>query len=107
VSWDIYLDIDTGGPKPAQVCEVGNMTWNVDPMYVRAMGISLSELDGRIAGDVMAHLRTGLTNMEDCPDIYKEMNPPNGWGDYHSALKYLQEITHACAQHPRATIRVC
>ncbi len=106
MSYDIHLEIDTGGPDPGQVCDVGNHTWNCSPMFVKAIGESLTDLDGRVAGEVAEQLCLGVKAMLDDPGGYEALNPPNGWGSYDSALAYLQNLALACRRHPKATIRV-
>jgi hypothetical protein len=106
MSYDIWLEIDTGGDERANVCDVGNHTSNTSPMWVRALGRSLREYDGRIAGDVADELKAAIAHMHANPDIYESMNPPNGWGSYDSALIYLQKLWAACKAHPRTIIRM-
>lgn len=107
MSYDISMEIDTGGSEPAEVCDVGNYTYNCGPMFFEALGVSLSSMDGRIAGEVADQLSLGVKNMIDDPAKYRAMNPENGWGDYEGALEYLLGIAKACREHPKATIRVC
>lgn len=108
MSYDIWMEMDTGGEEPAQVDEVGNYTCNCSPMFRKALGgISLSELDGRAGGEVAEQVSTGVKAMIDDPATYEAMNPTNGWGDYESALDYLKRLALACRRHPKARIRVC
>lgn len=108
MSYDIWLEMDTGGDEPAQVCEVGNHTWNCGLMFSTALGIeSLNDLDGQNAGEWAEKCCQGVNDMLSRPAVYETMNPPNGWGSYETALKYLQTLAIACRKHPKATIRVC
>lgn len=108
MSWDISLEIDTGGVEPAEVVDIGNYTYNVMPMYAKVMGLrSLnSDLHGMLAGEAIPILRNGIAYMEDNPLIFQRMNPENGWGDYEGALEYLRKILKACVSNPKCTIRV-
>jgi hypothetical protein len=109
VSYDGWLVIDTGGPEPATVAELGNCTSNVSPMWRKALAaagepIRLSDTEGRNAADALPLLRAAAQHMRDNPDEYLPMNPDNGWGDYDGALKYLANVADECERHPRASL---
>lgn len=106
VSYDITLTIDTGGEFPATVCEVGNYTYNVSPMYVKALGCSLSDLHDSNCGESIERLRKAVIEMSEHPADYRALNPSNGWGNYEGALAYLRKLYEGCIQHPKATIDV-
>lgn len=107
MSYDGWLYIDTGGPEPAIVAELGNYTSNVAPMWGLALekageNIRLSDTEGRTAADVLPLLRRAVAHMEDFPEVYTPMNPSNGWGDYEGALNYLRGVVEQCVKHPKA-----
>ena len=88
--------------------EVGNYTYNVNPMYARAMNIKgLSKaLEGKKCKRLIPLLKGGIANMENNPDVYKRMNPENGWGDYEGALDFLRKIFNKCNEYPNYKVRV-
>ena len=106
MSYDIGLQINTG-LELRDVVEIGNMTYNVGPMYAKAYGASLTTLDGKKCSDVLPALRKALAAMQDNPAEYRKLNPPNGWGDYGSALLYLEKLVKECAANPDCIIYVC
>ena len=107
MSWDIELVIDTGGDSPACVDVVGNMTWNVSPMYYDALGDDgLRQLDGMLSRDAITILKHAIKKMEDNPDHYRAMNPKNRWGNYEGALEFLRKLLNSCIKHPKTTIRI-
>lgn len=106
MSYDITLEIDTGGEFLAEVCEVGNHTYNTSQMFFKALGIGLTELSGRNAGETIELLERAVKHMEENADEYTPLNPPNGWGSYDTALTYLNRILTACRKHPKSTISV-
>lgn len=107
MSYDVSLVIDTGGSEPAEVVDVGNMTSNVAPMWRKALPPDgIAGLHGRRCADVTGQLQLAVAHMENHPDFYRAMNPPNGWGDYESALDYLRKLRDAAAAHPLTTIEV-
>ena len=110
MSLDIYLDIavDTGGEHLHDIrLWSGNATHNLGPMW-REAGIrdALYNRAGSFAGSILPELRRGLQDMEARPDVYRAMDPPNKWGDYDGAVRFLRELIEACKKHPRATIGI-
>lgn len=106
MSYDIYLVIDTGGPAPALVAEIGNYTSNVVPMWAKALGFPLADLHERNAGDCINRLKSAVLEMKNNWAEFEELNPSNGWGDALGACSYLTELAEACEKHPKATIEI-
>lgn len=106
MSYDLYLEIDTGSDCMTTVVDVGNYTSNVSPMWFKALGERLAEFHGRNAGESVPLLDKGIAAMEDGRAEYEAMNPDNGWGRYEGALDYLRRLRGCCAEHPKTTIRV-
>jgi hypothetical protein len=104
LSWDVALCIDTGNGL-AEVVDIGNYTYNVSKMY-SAAGIIFSDLEGMNAGEASEYLIAGINEMKQDPDKFRGLNPPNGWGEYSSALKFLEEIAKACKKHPACTVKI-
>lgn len=107
MSYDGWLQIDTGGAESATVAEIGNYTSNVSPMWRHALkmageDIRLSDTEGRTAGDVLPLLKGAHAAMELHPEDYVDMEPENGWGDYVGALQYLRNLVRLCEEHPKA-----
>lgn len=102
------LDITLSGPEVVAVeyCSM-NYTHNVTPMWELA-GVyeELYNRNGAKAGDIVQILKTGILNMELNPAEFKKLNPPNGWGDYDDALRWLKIFTKHCEDHPNSTIEV-
>lgn len=105
MSYDIWLEIDTGGPEPAVVGPDWNYTSNCGPMW-RAAGADLADFEGKPAGDCLPTLNAAITEMAVNPARYEAMNPANGWGDYGSLLSALQQLAGGFRAHPKATVRV-
>jgi hypothetical protein len=105
---DLRMDIDTGGPEPVSTCfaDIGNYTSNVPGMWREALGRSLGDLHGEIAGDCVDELTRAVAAMEADPAKYEAMNPANGWGDHAGALDYLRRLRDACAAHPKTVIYI-
>lgn len=106
MSYDIWLQIDTGGKEPAQVFEVGNYTSNVTPMWAMALGYPLSDLDNVVGEKAIEPLKKAVDHMLMNPAEYTQMNPANGWGNYRGAMNYLVRLLRGCMENPKATIRI-
>lgn len=109
MSYDGWLQIDTGGGEMVDVVELGNYTSNCAPMWGHALemageDIRLSDTEGRTGAEVLPLLTKAVQHMTDNPDVYKAMNPTNGWGDYESATEYLRNIAQECGRHPKARL---
>lgn len=114
MSYDVCL-IDK---RPACTCcgrdeeesetDVGNYTDNVAGMWEKALGHSLSDLDGQTAGNAISPLEVAVARMTHPPEVagYRAMNPPNGWGSYEGAVGYLRAILAECRRQPNAVIRI-
>jgi hypothetical protein len=90
----------------ACVADVGNITYNVGPMFREALGCGLRDLDGENAGEVLPRLRRAVADMQDRPKAYSAMNPENGWGNSEITLEFLERFVAECASHPKATVSV-
>lgn len=105
MSYDIYLEIDTGGPEPAAVGRDFNMTSNVGPMWRKA-GADLADFHGENAGAMARVLDAAIGKMTAYPDEYRALNPSNGWGTYEGCVEFLRELRDEFTRHPNATVRV-
>ena len=68
----------------------------------------IQDTDGRPVAEVWPLFATAYLVMAANGDKLREWNPPNGWGDYESALDYLAAITEDCRQNrdvPGAIVR--
>lgn len=106
MSYDIWFEIDAGGPEPISIGNRDfNITSNVAPMW-RHAGCDLADLHDTRCADAIQPLRTAIQAMEDDPPTYKAMDPPNGWGDYNGCLQFLRDLYTSCKAHPNAIIKV-
>lgn len=106
MSYDIWLEIDTGGGELVAVGGDWNYTSNCSPMW-RLAGADLAAFDGKPAGDCLPLLTAAIADMRANPDRYAPLDPPNGWGSYASLLPVLDRLAAQFARHPSATVRVC
>lgn len=105
VSYDIWLEVDTGGPEPASVGESWNYTSNCVGMWCAA-GIDLGECHGRDAGGCAEGLEAAIATLKAEPDRFRAMNPANGWGSYETLVPALEELLATWTAHPKATVHV-
>ncbi|WP_395443608.1 hypothetical protein [Caulobacter sp. UC70_42] len=109
MSYDVYLDIDAGGPEPVTLSILeANMTWNLRPMFAEVNnGDGPQEWDGKLARDVAEILVKTLDAFNREPAKFRAMNPANGWGDFDGARQFAMTVLDACHAAPNATVRVC
>lgn len=105
MSYDVWLEIDTGGPEPACVGEEWNHTSNVAKMWRKA-GADIAQFDGKPAGECVPVLRSAIAAMLANEADYTPMNPSNGWGSYDSCIRFLGVVKAGFEKHPKATVRV-
>jgi hypothetical protein len=108
MSWWVGVEVDTGGPEPAQLSD-RSVTYNYSPLFHEVLGEDgLRGLHGVSCADaaprLSAALRTllGMTEQEQAALIRGDGrwgNPMGAW----DALRWLLEQAQA---HPRATIYI-
>jgi len=102
LSWDASI-VDRDGNE---IIDVGNYTFNVSPMYIKAMGITLGSLHNKPVYEVLHVIRSGIDNMNCDPEVYRALNPNNGWGKYEGALQFLNAIYKACYENKGLYLKV-
>ena len=106
MSWDVWLEIDTGSGNYMTEGDL-NYTSNAGVMFAKA---GLSHFGGTLnrmeAPRAVIILKDVITAMEEDPATYRALEPPNGWGDYDSALEFITKVYRLCLAHPKATLRV-
>jgi hypothetical protein len=105
VSYDVWLSPSADEPYAEGSTEWLNYTSNVAPMW-RAAGVDLAECHGRPAAQVAEGLMGALAAMDDDPDRFRAMDPPNGWGDFDGCRTYLRKILAACLLMPSGYVFV-
>lgn len=61
-------------------------------------------LKGTRAADLGEMVGTVVRNLESDPDRFRELNPPNGWGNYKVCLTEMRNFLAAIEQHPNARV---
>ena len=101
----IFVDVGTEEPYEVNLYD-DNITSNLNPMWRQAGVYDALHLDGKIAQEILPVLRQGLADMQAKPEVYKALNPENGWGDYEGAIDFLQNLIAACQKFPKACVFV-
>ncbi len=105
MSYDIWLEVDTGGPEPCRIADGWNCTSNISGMW-RAAGADLADFDGQTAHDCIESLTNAIAELRRDPDKYRAMDSPNGWGKYEHLVPTLDRLLDDFRRHPKATVRV-
>lgn len=106
MSYDVWLEIDTGGEYPHRVTDSMDPTYNLGPMFAAALGRPIRSLTGMSAAEALPVLRGAIAAMQADPARFKALNPPNGWGDYTGALDFMEWFASVCADHPKAMVHI-
>jgi len=105
----------TPSPKDVIVFDVGNVTWNVSPMFTRAFGLegegptplwvmagndrpryALCHLEGATLGATADAVRAALARAEDLgPEGMADLAPSNGWGSHACVIRILGAMVRA------------
>ena len=103
MSFDVSVRVDTGdGPR---VVWEGHLTYNLSPM-MRAGGLVLRELDGLASLEALPVVSECVVAMMQSPGRFRELDPPNGWGNYDGLLGMLAEFDMALMAFPDAIVGV-
>jgi len=64
------------------------------------------ELGVEKAQELIEPLQSGLSLLEDAPERFKALNPPNGWGTYEGLVNFVRDYLDACKKYPGAEVSV-
>ncbi|MFA5135638.1 MAG: hypothetical protein WC505_07695 [Patescibacteria group bacterium] len=110
MSLDMWLSavVDLGGPEPFRTTIWdANITHNLAPMLDSAGPYwqhIARDSEGQTGADIREDVIKLLAELEAYPDLYKQHNPANGWGNYENCINFLSSLLKAINQHPRAVI---
>jgi hypothetical protein len=102
MSLSLYLEV----PGMVEVASA-NFTHNTTPMWRKAGCYdALYNSQGKKASEVVGALRQARDAMLAHPEVYRALDPPNGWGKFDDAYPWLCEVVEHFTAHPDAIIRV-
>lgn len=118
MSYDIYLKNPPAGASCGRCGGTGkepdeyenvsvdwNYTSNCAPMWRKA-GADLAQFDGKTAGECTPILAAAIEAMESEPEVYRAMDPSNGWGSYDTLLPSLKKLLEGLQQNPHMLVGV-
>lgn len=96
------------GKEEVEVCDIGNYTFNVSPMYYQVFTLSegLRGMDGMNGEQAYPIVHEAINQMIEREEELTLLNPDNGWGNFDGALHFLEKIRQACEDHPLAILRI-
>lgn len=106
MSYDVWMEHDFGNGFVRVGAVDWNYTYNISPMTHRAGLGSINDLNGLRADDAADRITKCIAAMEANPDVYRALNPENGWGDYDGFLAHLKSLRDGLQTAPEATVRV-
>ena len=103
------LDVSLTATKPIEVFDY-NITHNLTRMADEAGLYNVlwrpEEQGITKAAELIGPLRDGLDRLKASPEHFKQFNPPNGWGDYHGLVRFVEKYLKACIENPDAIVEV-
>lgn len=106
MSWDVSIEIDTGGKESALVEEVRNVTYNNSRIFSE-LGVHPSQVSDPSCLVWIALLKNALKNSFD-PVVEKKLDalsPENGWGGVKDSRDFLTRLLECCERHPKAFVK--
>lgn len=106
MSWALWLEADVGGEdERPQLSETDiNYTSNAHRMIRLAMGGTPCNFKGLTAEEALPYVEQGVVGLEVDEEACRELQPPNGWGDYDSFLAWMRNLRDLFARYPKAII---
>ncbi len=109
MSWGVDIVVDHADGYSTTVEVVDGHTYNLTPMWRKAGLATDNEgtraLDGKTTAHIAPLALQGLIDAWRNEAEYRELDPPNGWGDYDGFLEILTRLTRLCHQHPTGVLR--
>ena len=65
------------------------------------------EIEIETAQQLIDPLATGLARLRETPDMFKALNPENGWGSYEGLVSFVEDYLDACRMYPNAKVHAC
>ena len=108
MSWDFSMEIDAGGDNPIELPYEASYTYNVSKMFYDAFDLEdgIRGLYGKTGAECRLLIEHAIIKFTINRKLYKSWNPENGWGNYDTALRLLNELLSWCDESPKAIMRV-
>lgn len=87
-----------------------NITHNLGAMASKA-GVYLAcwrpeEIGATKGHHLIEPLSAGLSALRSNPEVFRALNPENGWGDYDGLVAFVADYLAACEAYPDADVSV-
>lgn len=107
MSYDIRIGVKVEGLDVIAVIdepEYSSPTYNLGKMFRACTGWDYKQGEWYNAAEVYPMITRGIEELEQNPGIYKQLNPPNGWGNIDSALKTLNSLKRCIDENTGADV---
>ena len=95
MSYDICFRVKVEGID--QYVDIGNcdanITWNVRDIIMKSTGLEWkNEENNGYCKDIIPCIERGLRSLIDYPDVYRPLEPSNGWGTVDGVIRFFRQI---------------
>jgi len=94
------VDISIRAKREIDIYE-GNITYNLAPMYYKAIDedLGLEKLQGMSCKEALPIIEKAIKDMIEKKEEYEKLNPSNGWGTYKGLLDTFKKIRNVCEEN--------
>ena len=105
MSWDVSATVTEVKEVTTEVYE-RNVTWNNQPIFMKALGCGFRDLDGKSGREVLPLVSAALENIQSNRAEYEPLEPDNHWGGVDDVLNVLRGLLAACTEYPDCKVQV-
>lgn len=89
MSYSMNFEVEESGQA---LFETLSPTYNLAPMFERALGFPIRNLEGKTAAECLPHLQRAYIFLIDNQDECRSLEPANKWGTYEGAVEAMRTL---------------
>lgn len=106
MSWSLSIRVNHPDGYESYFDVVDGHTYNLTPMWCKTGLIESTtrELHDMTCAALLPALKDALWDVVSKADEYRELDPPNGWGDYDGFFRIFVRFCETVSKHPTGTL---
>lgn len=107
MSWGLNIVAKDMDGNEHWINVIDSQTGNLRPMWTKAVSFLevTRDFEGKVCGDILLDLKSGLMDILDHPSDYIALNPTNGWGDFDGFFETYVRLVQQAAKYPSGVLR--